>query len=146
MTQSGTHTTPTSELEQRSFIGEIRDYRLTPLAAAVVFALNPSQQAAAQDDDDGSAALDEVIVTATKRAINLQDVAQSIDVVSATDLQRMGAKDMEATLKALPSVALTALQPGQNSLVVRGISTGPFEYRTEAQVAVYVDEQPFTFN
>jgi outer membrane receptor protein involved in Fe transport len=29
---------------------------------------------------------------------------------------------------------------------MRGISTGAYEYRTEAQVAVYLDEQPLTFN
>jgi len=116
---------------------------LTPLAAAVVAALSPTLPVLAQEE---ATRLDEVIVTATKRKINLQDVPHSIDVLSALDLQKMGAKDLEATLRALPSVTLTAMMPGQNSLVVRGISTGPFEYRTEAQVAVYLDEQPFTFN
>lgn len=117
-------------------------FNLTPLAAAVIAALNPVSPALAQENE----AIDEVIVTATKRELNLQDVGQSIDVLSATQIARMGARDLESTIKALPSVSLTALQPGQNSLVIRGISTGPFEYRTEAQVAVYLDEQPLTFN
>jgi len=116
---------------------------MTPLAAAIVVALNPTIPVLAQEE---AARLDEIIVTATKRELNLQDVPHSIDVLSATQLARMGAKDLEATLRALPSVNLTAMMPGQNSLVVRGISTGPFEYRTEAQVAVYLDEQPMTFN
>ena len=117
---------------------------LTPLAAAVIAALCPAGPALAQED--GAARLDEIIVTATKRELNLQDVPHSIDVLSAAELKRMGAKDLEATLRALPSVHLTALTPGQNSLVIRGISTGAYEYRTEAQVAVYLDEQPLTFN
>jgi len=121
-----------------------KKFVMTPLAAAVVVALNPTGPVQAQESDDG--ALDEVVVTATKRSLNLQDVAQSIDVLSGDDLVKMGAKDLEATIRALPSVTLTAMMPGQNSLVVRGISTGPFEYRTEAQVAVYLDEQPMTFN
>jgi len=120
-----------------------KTFALTPLTTAIVVALSPSGQVLAQDND---VRLEEIIVTATKRELNLQDVPHSIDVLSAVDLQRMGAKDLEATLKALPSVGLTALMPGQNSLVVRGISTGPFEYRTDAQVAVYLDEQPLTFN
>lgn len=116
---------------------------LTPLAAAVVAALNPAGPAIAQEETE---TIEVILVTATKRELNLQDVPHSIDVVSAAELTRMGAKDLEATLRALPSINITALQPGQNSLVVRGISTGPFEYRTEAQVAVYLDEQPMTFN
>lgn len=123
-----------------------RIFSLTPLAAAIVATLGPAGPALAQEDEGDSGALDEIIVTATKRELNLQDVPHSIDVLSATELKRMGAKDIEATLRALPSVHLTALQPGQNSLVVRGISTGAYEYRTEAQVAVYLDEQPLTFN
>ena len=119
-----------------------RIFSLTPLAAAIVATLGPAGPALAQE----SKTLDEIIVTATKREINLQDVPHSIDVLSASDLARMGARDLQATLRAFPSVTLTAMMPGQNSLVIRGISTGPFEYRTEAQVAVYLDEQPFTFN
>lgn len=121
-----------------------RIFALTPLTAAIITALSPSGPAIAQEDERDT--VDEVIVTATKRELNLQDVGQSIDVLSAVDIAQMGARDLDATIKALPSVSLTALQPGQNSLVMRGISTGPFEYRTEAQVAVYLDEQPLTFN
>jgi outer membrane receptor protein involved in Fe transport len=116
---------------------------MTPLAAAIIAALHPTGPALAQED---SGVIDEILVTATKRELALQDVPQSISVLSALQLERMGARDLEATIKALPSVSLTALQPGQNSLVIRGVSTGPYEYRTEAQVAVYIDEQPVTFN
>ncbi|MDX1499105.1 MAG: TonB-dependent receptor [Woeseiaceae bacterium] len=120
---------------------------MTPIAGAVFGALNPAGSALAQEQAaERSNEIDEILVTATKRELNLQDVPQSIAVLSAVQLQRMGAKDLEATLKALPSVNLTALQPGQNSLVIRGISSGAYEYRTEAQVAVYFDEQPMTFN
>ena len=34
--------------------------------------------------------------------------------------------------------------PGRNSLVIRGISSGGFDYRRDAQVAIYIDEQPMT--
>ena len=58
----------------------------------------------------------------------------------------MAARDLQAVLRALPSTSLTALQPGQNVLTMRGVSSDPWQYRTEAQVAVYLDEQPMTFN
>ena len=117
---------------------------MSPLAAAVITALSPAGPALAQEDQQ--ATVDEIVVTATKRELSLQDVPHSIDVLSGAELARMGAKDLESTVKALPSVYLVALQPGQNSLIMRGISTGAYEYRTEAQAAVYLDEQPLTFN
>lgn len=119
-----------------------RIYQMTPLAAAIFTALNPAGPALAQDEE----VLDVIMVTATKRELDLQDVPHSIDVLSDADIARMGARDIDATIKALPSLYLTALQPGQNSLVMRGISTGPYQYYTEAQVAVYIDEQPMTFS
>jgi len=121
-------------------------FTMTPLAAAVIAALSPSQPAIAQERDEAPAAMDEILVTGTKREMNLQDIAQSIDVLSAVELSRMGAKDIQDTLRAIPSVNLTALQPGQNALTMRGISSGPYNYYTEAQAAVYMDEQPMTFS
>ena len=120
-----------------------RKFYMAPLATAVAAALCPSGPVIAQES---ASEIDEITVTATKRELNLQDVAQSITVLTAEHLAKLGARDLEATLRAVPSVNLTALQPGQNSLVIRGISSGPYQYRTEAQVAVYLDEQPMTFN
>jgi outer membrane receptor protein involved in Fe transport len=122
-----------------------KSFTLTPVSAAIVTALGTSG-AAAQDAGTDDLAIEEILVTATKREMTLQDIPHSIDVLSAVELQRMGAKDLESTLRALPSIGLVALQPGQNSLVVRGITTEPFEYRTDAQVAVYLDEQPMSSN
>ena len=120
-----------------------KGFVLTPLSAAVIAALGPTLPALAQDD---VARLEEIIVTATKRELNLQDVPHSIDVISEIQLERMGAMDLEATMRAIPSVHLTALQPGQNQLTMRGISAEVFEYTRDAQVAVYLDEQPMTSN
>ena len=131
-----------SNASQRQF--NRKSFALTPLSAAVVTALSTGGTAVAQESD--SLAIEEIMVTATKREISLQDVAHSIDVLSSVELQRMGAKDLESTLRALPSIGLVSLQPGQNSLIVRGITTEPFEYRTDAQVAVYLDEQPMSSN
>jgi len=117
---------------------------MTPLAAAIVVALSPAGPTLAQDVE--AARLDEIIVTATKREISLQDVPHNIDVLSGVELERIGAKSLEDVIKALPSVSLNNTVPGRNDLVIRGISSGAFEYRTDAQVAVYLDEQPMTSN
>ncbi len=53
-------------------------YVMTPLAAAVVAALSPTDTVVAQEEEESSRALDEITVTATRRAVNLQDVAQIV--------------------------------------------------------------------
>ncbi|MDZ7768366.1 MAG: TonB-dependent receptor plug domain-containing protein [Woeseiaceae bacterium] len=119
---------------------------MTPLAAAVIAALHPAGPAFAQESRQQSGEIEEILVTATKRELNLQDVPHSIDVLSGIQLEQMGAMDLEATMRALPSVHLTALQPGQNQLTMRGVSAEVFEYTRPALVAVYLDEQPMTSN
>ncbi len=113
---------------------------MTPLAAAVVAALTPAGAALAQQ----SQGLEEIVVTATRRETSLQDVPQSISVLSADDIQRQAFRNMEDFVKALPSMNLVNVMPGRNSVIMRGISTGSAEYRTDSQVAVYLDEQPMT--
>ena len=118
-------------------------YRLTPLAAAMVGALNPVSAAIAQESDE-SGQLEEIVVTATRRAANLQDVAQSITAFTTADIERQAFQNMEDYMKSLPSMNLVNLMPGRNSVIMRGISTGSAEYRTDSQVSVYLDEQPMT--
>ena len=36
--------------------------------------------------------------------------------------------------------------PGRNAIIMRGVSTGTSEYRTDSQVSVYLDDQPMTSN
>jgi iron complex outermembrane recepter protein len=116
---------------------------MTPLAAAVVAALNPGSPALAQEEE-AQGGLEEIVVTATRRATDLQDVPQSITAFSTADIQRQAFQNMQDYIKALPSMSLVGIMPGRNSVVMRGISTGSAEYRTDSQVAVYLDEQPMT--
>ncbi len=131
----------TSGDDQRT---DSRTNALTPLAAAVLAALYPVSAVVAQEDTQESARLEEILVTATRRESNLQDVAQSITAFTTADIERMAFQNMEDYMKALPSMNLVNLMPGRNSLVMRGISTGSSEYRTDSQVSVYLDEQPMT--
>ena len=89
-----------------------RKYAMTPLAAGVIAALNPSSPAVAQESEENSRALDEITVTATRRELNLQDVGQSITAFSNEDLAEMGVRSMTEYIKAMPSVALTETRPG----------------------------------
>jgi len=121
-----------------------RKYAMTPLAAGVVAALNPSGAALAQESEKGSNSLDEITVTATRRELNLQDVAQSIIAFSNQDIADMGVRSMADYVKAMPSINLTETKPGVTSLAIRGISNGAFDYRLQDQTTIYLDEQAMT--
>ena len=123
-------------------------FRLKPLAVAIIAAHSPLALVAQEqtEEDDAGRTIEEVIVTATKREANMQDVAQSITAFTTDDLERLRARDMKEYIDALPSVALVNSVPGRNSVVFRGVSTGSSEYRTDSMTAVYLDEQPLTTN
>jgi outer membrane receptor protein involved in Fe transport len=89
-------------------------------------------------------ALEEIIVTATKRELNIQDVGQSIMALTNEDIEKMGIKSMADYIKALPSVVLTAEVPGRNDLVMRGISQDAYTWYVDSTVALYLDEQAMT--
>ena len=115
--------------------------KLTPIAAAVM-AVSYSISTVAEE----SAAIEEIIVTATKRESSMQDVGQSITAFSGDDIEQMGIRSIEEYVRAMPSIAMQATNPGRNQIVMRGVSTGSNEYRTDSQAAVYLDEQPMTTN
>ena len=114
---------------------------MSPLAAAVLFALQPAGPAEAQESEDEG--LEEIIVTATKRAVSIQDVPQSISAFSTTEIQRRNMLDMADIAVNLPSVSLSSNRAGLNELVYRGISNGG-SWRLDSQVAMYLDEMPMT--
>lgn len=101
-------------------------------------------QNAAQDDD--TSGIETIYVTATKRVVDIQNVAQSITAFSTADIERRGIVDMETAVMALPSISLTTRKPGLNEIVFRGISTGEGDNLKDSQVSVYLDDQPMTSN
>lgn len=119
------------------------NYRNTPLAAAILAALYPAVGNTQQRASD-STRLEEVTVTATRRELNLQDVAQSVSALSTADIEKHAFVSLDDVMGALPSAHLVNLMPGRNSVVMRGITTGSSEYYTDSQVAVYLDDQPMT--
>ena len=107
---------------------------LTPAAAAVIAAIYGINPAMAQDD---SLVIEEIVVTATKRAIPMQDLGQSIAVFTTADIERQAFDTMEDLTKSFSSMNINADLPGRNKLIFRGMATGGDEYRTDSAVAVY---------
>jgi len=83
--------------------------------------------------------LQQVVVTAQKRAQTLVDVPQSMSVVGGDALDKHQATGFADYLKLVPSLQLVQSTPGEGRLVLRGLDTGG----VASTVAVYLDETPF---
>src|SRR5207237_160526 len=71
---------------------------------------------AAQDDQ-------EIVVTATKREVNLQDVPFSINAQTQQQIQRSGATTIEDLSRNVAGLQIQNLGPGQSQVAVRGVAT-----------------------
>jgi iron complex outermembrane receptor protein len=119
----------------------------TEAAASDTAAVAPARAAppAAAPGTSGGA-LEEVIVTGTKRAENIQSVPSSVFVVTAASMERANIRDFDDLVKIAPSLTITKTsQPANNSINIRGIGTYAYSIATEASVAVVVDDIPQAF-
>ena len=101
--------------------------------AAAIFATSGGAEVAAAEpaQDD---LIEEIIVTANKRSQSVQEVASSLSVLGAGDLDARGIKDMYDIQFAVPSLQFGP-QLGSQKITIRGIS----EFNRQPGVAVSLD-------
>ena len=80
-----------------------RSFRVTPLAIAIASVLYPAAATLAAQDS-GNDTLEEVIVTATRREENLQDVPQSVTALSTEFIEKQALTNLYDLVGALPSL------------------------------------------
>jgi iron complex outermembrane recepter protein len=98
-----------------------------------------------------SGGLQEVIVTANRRAENLQDVPITIQAISGDTLKQLNVTGFNDLLKYTPNVTFSGNGPGTGNIFMRGLggegsgnqsqsTTSPFP-----NVALYLDDQSMQF-
>jgi len=118
-------------------------FALTPIAGAVATALCPAQQATAQAADSDSVALEEIIVTATKRTLSVQDIPASVQAITSEALAAMGARDIDDYARFIPAVNVVNQGAGDTTIIFRGAITGT-GYIAQSTSSVYLNEQSLT--
>ena len=106
-----------------------RSLRMAPLAAAVAIACAPSITTAQQ--------LEEVIVTAQKRAESLQDVPISVSAIQGEKLQDAGIANMAALADYVPNLHIANAAVNTN-IYMRGVGSGN-NRGFEQSVGMYID-------
>ena len=116
----------------------------TPIAAAIVLACQPVM---AQQQ------LEEIIVTAQKRAENMQDVPISIQALGTEQLEELHVNNFRDYVQMLPSVTMApgagggyGAGAGFSAVYMRGVTTGGDGQAITSvpSVGMYLDEQPIT--
>ncbi len=84
--------------------------------------------------------LDEVIVTATKRAQSTQDIPMSVEAVSGERISQTGLRDLSDLSSTIPSFIVTE-SAGDRNITMRGMGSPSGQRGIEQAVAMYLDGQ-----
>ena len=88
----------------------------------------------------------EIVVTAQKRAENVQDVPLAVTVVTGQQLETANVRDFTELTKIAPSLSIRPADSAQNASVnIRGIGTFAFSIGVESAVAIQIDDVPLAF-
>lgn len=108
---------------------------------AVSLAFPALAQDTTNEDSDRSLLSEEIVVTAQKRAQNVQDVGISITTYSGDQLRELGVTDSPELAAFTPGVHISGNLAGQNTqLTIRGVTQNDFNDIVEAPNAAYLDE------
>lgn len=128
--------------------------RRNPIAAAVAASLAVSVPLATMAQEEG--ALEEVIVTATRRAQTVQEIPYNITAISGDQIAAAGATDLASLLRTVPGVVFADMGARANSqnssIVLRGLSVnkqvdgGAFANLAVPTVSSYMDDTPLFLN
>ena len=119
-------------------------------SASVVAFFALSNPVLAQSGTAGSSADensdDTIVVTATRREENLQDVPLSVTAFSQAELTEKGIVGYEGLAFETPGAILNKPTANLNTFSVRGIATNGYQANLQNSVAVYIDELPISAN
>jgi len=119
-------------------------YAVAAILSGVSFA---AYAADVESDNTPASSLEEVTVTAQRRAQSIQDVPISMQAFTAENLQQLNVSTLDDYIKYLPNVTTANNGPGQNEVFMRGLSAGSQPSQGSAStglwpnVAIYLDNQ-----
>ncbi|WP_299772515.1 TonB-dependent receptor [uncultured Pseudoteredinibacter sp.] len=112
-------------------------FKFVPLAAAVTSALctlGASNVLAQQ-----ATSLEEVVVTARKRAESIQDVPISVSALNGSDLKAAGVFNADSLFDSTPGATNVQLNKTQPAFSIRGVQSSSESLSGDSSVAFYVD-------
>jgi len=100
-----------------------------------------------QDAEKGAnSQLEEIVVSATRREMSLQDVPLSITAFSQEELTAKGIVGYEGLGLETAGAVLNRPTQNFNNFSVRGVATNGYNANLQSTVAIYIDELPISAN
>jgi len=112
---------------------------LTPLLATPALGQNQPQSSNTAESDSR---IEEIVVTAQKRAENVQDVPISITAISAEELQNRSVSQLSDLQSATPNVTFSTTAQGTlaSTVGIRGLRNSNIELVNDQPAAIYIDD------
>lgn len=123
-------------------------YQATKFSPALISAVAATASGAVVAQ---SGTIEEVVVTATKRAESMQDIPVSVNAITGSEMQDQGIDSFDEYVQFLSNVAFSGRGPGRSEVFMRGAAseqsalTVSAVQSTSPTVALYLDEQPVSF-
>ena len=124
------------------------DFQRTRINQAVAAAI--ATMTAGYAIAEESRVIEEIVVTATKRAQPMQDIPVAVQALTEEAMDDLGIDNFEDYLIALPGITAGGSGPGQNTVYIRGLASTTPNLTTAGvaglapNVAFYLDEQPLS--
>jgi outer membrane receptor protein involved in Fe transport len=111
-----------------------------PAAAFAQDAGEPEMAQPASDTYGANASGNEIVVTATKREVTLQDVPVAVSVASSETIRRAQVRDIQDLQVLVPALRVVQLQSSAaTNFFIRGFGNGSNNVGIEPSVGVFID-------
>ena len=115
-------------------------WHLNAIAIFATLTLVTATNLPAQTENTPSISIEEIVVTATKRATSLQDAPISISVISVEQMDQLAINDVLDLQSSVPSLKIAQQQfANQNTFLIRGFGNGANNPGVEPAVAISID-------
>ena len=84
-------------------------------------------------------AIEEVIVTATKRAESVQDIPLSVNAFTGAQLEEAGVKDIRDIAGQTPGLSIKSRGETEGAVFIRGIGSAAPGIGADPAVGIYID-------
>lgn len=91
-------------------------------------------------EDPGRESLETIVVTATKRAVDVRELPASVSAIKGEDLEKRGAQGQEEFLKLVSGVTFYNDTINANRITIRGIGA---DLNTSNTTGVFIGDVPF---
>ena len=112
--------------------------RLLSILTIAAFVATPGTTIA----QDSGLVLEEVVVTATKKEENVQDIAQTVNAVTGSTLDDYQIRDLNELSQVVSGVEFTQIDPRRSTIIMRGQKMDP-DGGNDQPIQGYIDEAPF---